>query len=77
MNFEEFKQRQENGRLAENFKMGVVIVLLLSLGLFTAIGKENTKAIILYWAGFMTTLVVVAGILDYVAWRKNKQIGKK
>lgn len=77
MNFEEFKQRQENSRVAENYKMGVVVVLLLSVVTFSAIGKENAKSIIWYWAGFMTVLVITAGILDFQAWRKNKQIGKK
>lgn len=75
MSIEEFKQRRENERASENFKTGVVATLILSLIIFSGIGEENMKPIIWYWAAFMSALVIVAAVLDVIAWRKNRKIG--
>lgn len=72
--FEKFKQKVELQRPAENTKVAVIIILVLSLGLFTIIGKEATKSIILYWAAFMTILMLGCAIQDILINKKVKRL---
>ncbi len=73
--FEDFKKRQEIVRVADNTKMVVVGVLVLSIVVFTLIGKDAVKPIILHWAAFMTLLLVVCAIQDIANNRKIKRLG--
>ena len=73
--FEKFKKRQEITRFAENFKMGVVGVLTLSVLIFIIAGKEAVKPFILYWAGFMVLLLIVCAVQDFRNARKIKKLG--
>lgn len=71
---EELKRHQANHRNADNFKMITVGILMLSLVIFTAVGKDNVKLIIWYWATGMVFLLFVNLVLDVIASRKDKEI---
>lgn len=73
--FEDFKKRREITVVAENTKMAVVGILVLSVGIFTFIGKENVRPIIWYWVGFMALLVIFCAIQDILNSRKIKKLG--
>ena len=70
-----FKKRRAIQEGPENFKMGVVVVLVMSLFLFTAIGEENSRNIIWYWASLMVVLTAIAVALDIHAYLKIKKLG--
>ena len=72
--FELFKAKQKNKEFAENYKMFVVILIIVSVIIFSTIGAMNVKGIIWYWAGFMGSLVAFAALLDYKAHKKNKKL---
>ncbi len=73
--FEDFKKRQQITKLAENTKFAVVGILILSVIVFTLIGKDNVKSIIWYWAAGMSLLVIVCAIQDIVNRIKIKKLG--
>ncbi len=73
--FENFKKKQEIGRFAENTKMAVVGVTLLSVIVFTFLGKETVKPYIWYWVGFMVLLLVICAVQDLINHNKIKKLG--
>lgn len=72
--FEKFKQRRALEEKAENVKMVVVAILVLSVMVFTFIGEDAVKPIIWIWAGFMTLLLIGCAVQDYVISRKVKKL---
>lgn len=72
---EDFRKRRAIQEGPENFKMFVVVVLVMSLFLFTAIGEENSRNIVWYWASIMVTLMAIAAFLDIRAHLKIKKLG--
>lgn len=73
--FSRFQARRKLQEPAENAKMAVVGILVLSLFFFEAIGRETAKSIIWYWAGFMVFLLVACAIQDYRISQKIKRDG--
>lgn len=72
MDFEEFKRKQKNHKLSDDFKFGVVIFMALSVAYFAIVGDVEAKKIVPYWVIFMALLVIISGVLDILAWRKDK-----
>ena len=57
--------REKISQTADNMKMSTIGIVILSLFVFTAIGDEAVKPIILYWAGGMFLLLAINLLLDY------------
>ena len=75
--FNSFRVRRELQAPAENAKMVVVSILILSLFVFTVVDEESIRPIIWYWAGFMGLLLVGCAIQDLLIARKIKSLEKK
>lgn len=75
--FAKFKQRQEIVAFADNFKMVVVGILVLSVFVFSMVGDENVRPYIWHWAIFMTSLVIACGVMDFRNHLKMKRLGLK
>lgn len=71
--FKKFRRKQELRAPAEFMKMAVVAMLVVSLIVFTAIGKDNAKSIVVYWAVFMSIMVIICAIQDILISRKIKK----
>jgi len=57
--------REKISQTADNMKMSTIGILVVSLVVFTHIGEEAAKSIVLYWAGGMLLLLVINLLLDY------------
>ena len=69
---ERFRYYAEVNRKGDNMKMLTLGTLVFSLIFFTVIGQENTRKIVLYWAGLMFGLLIVNFIIDLKAKKKMK-----
>lgn len=69
-----FREKRKLQEPAENSKIAVVIILVISVAIFTILGKDIVKQIVWYWAGGMSALVVLCAIQDFVISRKIKQL---
>lgn len=72
---DDFRRRRAIQEGPENFKMGIVAMLVISVIFLSAIGEENAKAVIWYWASGMVVLVAIAVALDIRAHLKIKKLG--
>lgn len=74
IDMKQFREENEIRNKAINAKMVVVGILVLSVIVFTIIGKESTKSIIWYWVAFMGFLLVICIIQDIIVARKIKAL---
>lgn len=72
-NIQDFRRYEANHKTADNFKMVMVGILVLSVIVFSGLGKDDVKPIIIHWAVFMSSLVIISLILDYRARKKDKK----
>lgn len=73
--FSDFKERRALQEPAENMKMVVVGILILSVVAFSILGKEVVKHFIWYWAAFMVLLLLGCLIQDIRISREIKRRG--
>ena len=74
---EQFKQERKLQEPAENAKMVVVGILLISVIVFAIMGDDAVKPIIVNWAIFMGLLVIGCAIQDWTISRKIKELRSK
>jgi len=71
-NHSKFMRKIELQRPADNMKLFVVFLLVLSLIVFQIMGDSAVKKIIIYWAVFMGMLVIACAIQDFLISKKIK-----
>lgn len=74
---EELRKYEANHKLADNFKMITVGILVLSMVLFSVMGDDNVKPIIWNWATFMVAILIIDIVLDIIANKKDRADGLK
>ena len=72
--FDKFVARRRLQQPAEDTKMAVVGILLLSVFVFSMIGKQVVRQIIWYWVAFMVLMLIGCAIQDYIISRKIKKL---
>lgn len=69
-----FREMQANRRPAEDVKMVIVVVMVVSVVIFSIVGDDKVRPYIWIWVVLMSLAVVLAAVLDIIAWRKNKAL---